>query len=43
MHNKEKYIRVISNWHRANDERTELQRCRFNYEFLNFIIDDLMP
>ena len=42
---EEKYIRVISNWRRANDERglTELQRCRFNYEFLNFIIDDLMP
>ena len=32
------YIRVIWNWHHSCDERglSELQRCRFNYELLNY-------
>ena len=40
-----KYVEVIHNWHRATDERglSELQRSRFNYEMLNYILDDLMP
>ena len=37
------YIRVIWNWRRSCDERglTELQRCRFNYQMLNYVLDDL--
>lgn len=39
------YIRVIRNWRRACDERglSELQRCHYNYDLLNFLLDDLMP
>ena len=39
------YIRVILNWRRACDERglSELQRCHYNYQMLNYILDDLMP
>ena len=39
------YIRVVLNWRRACDERglSELQRCRYNYHMLNYILDDLMP
>ena len=39
------YIATIWNWRRACDERgiSELKRCKFNYEFLNFILDELMP
>ena len=40
-----KFITVVLNWRRASDERglSELKRCRFNYEMLNFLLDDLMP
>ena len=40
-----RYVRVIRNWRRACDERglSSLQRCRFNYEFLQFMLDELMP
>ena len=40
-----RYIKVIKNWRRANDERglSQLTRCRFNYELLNFILDELTP
>ena len=39
------YIERVWNWRRACDERglSELQRCRFNYQFLNLILDELMP
>ena len=39
------YIQTVHNWRRANDERglTELQRFKFNYCFLNLILDELMP
>ena len=39
------YIRRVRNWRRACDERglTELQRCKFNYEMLAMILDELMP
>ena len=42
---EEKYVIVVRNWHRAADERglSELQRSRFNYEMLNYILDDWMP
>ena len=38
------YIEVVNNWHRAGDERglTDSERSCFNYEPLNFILDDLM-
>jgi hypothetical protein len=40
-----KFVRTVLNWRRACDERglTELQRCRYNYNRLNFLLDDLMP
>lgn len=40
-----KFVEVICNWRRSCDERglTELQRCKFNYQFLNLVLDDLMP
>jgi gamma-glutamylcysteine synthetase len=39
------YVRAITNWRRSCDQRglSELQRCRFNYQLLNYILDDLMP
>ena len=40
-----KYIDTIWNWRRACDERglSELDRSHFNHEFLNLILDELMP
>lgn len=40
-----KYIEAISNWRIACDRRglTELERCRLNHQFLNLILDELMP
>ncbi|XP_019858078.1 PREDICTED: uncharacterized protein LOC109586338 [Amphimedon queenslandica] len=40
-----KFVRTVLNWRRASDERglTELERCRYNYNMLNFLLDDLMP
>lgn len=39
------YIEAVLGWRRACDERglSELQRCRYNYKFLNYILDELMP
>ena len=39
------YIKTVWNWRRASDERglCSLERCRFNYQFLNMILEDLMP
>ena len=39
------YIRAILNWRRSCDERglSEQQRSKYNYEMLNYILDDLMP
>lgn len=39
------YIETICNWRSACDQRglTELQRCKFNYKFLNFLLDEYMP
>lgn len=39
------YISVMMNWRRACDERglSPLQRCRFNYGLLNYLLDELMP
>ena len=40
-----KYLRVIRNWRRACDERglSAVQRSQFNNDFLNYILDELMP
>ena len=40
-----KFIRTILSWRRACDERglSELQRSHYNYDLLNFLLDDLMP
>lgn len=40
-----KYIQIIWDWRRACDQRglTELQRCRFNYRFLDMVLDELIP
>ena len=40
-----KYTEVIWNWRRACDERglSELTRCKFNHQFLNLILDELLP
>lgn len=42
---EERYIRVVLNWRRSGDERglSELQRQKYNYEMLNFLIEDLSP
>lgn len=39
------YISALANWRRAVDERglSELQRCKFNHEMLNYILNELMP
>ena len=40
-----KFVETIGNWRRACDSRglSELQRCRYNYAFLNLVLDYLMP
>ena len=40
-----KFISAVRNWRRACDERglSSLQRCRFNYQLLQLILDELMP
>ena len=40
-----KYIQVMVNWRQACDERglSQLQRCRYNYQLLQYLFDDLMP
>lgn len=39
------FIRRIRNWRRSHDERglMQLQRCRYNYQMLELILDELMP
>ena len=39
------FIETIGNWRRACDfcGLSELERWRCNYEFLNLILDELMP
>ena len=41
---EEKLIRTVANWRCACDEHglTELQQCKFNYQLLNLLLDDLM-
>ena len=39
------YIQAVCNWRRASNERglSELQRCKFNNQFLTLILKDLIP
>jgi len=39
------HLRVVHNWRRACDERgiTSAQRSEYNTNFLNYLLDDLMP
>ena len=39
------YVRIIAQWHEASDGRglSQLQRCKYNYGMLNFILDEWMP
>ena len=41
----EKYVRTISNWRAACDERglSELARSKHNYQILNYVVEELMP
>ena len=43
--NEAKYVRAIRNWRRACDEHglSSLQRCKYNYELLQLILNELMP
>ena len=41
-HYEAQYIKTVWNWRRASDERS-LKRCKFNYQMLNLILEDLMP
>ena len=40
-----KYLRAVRDWRRACDERglSDAQRAHFNKNFLDYILDDLMP
>ena len=39
------YVHIVANWHNATDGRglTQLERCKYNYEMLNDIMDKWMP
>ena len=39
------YVEAVCNWHWASDGRgvSQLDRCKYNYQMLNYILDELMP
>ena len=39
------FIRIIAQWHEASDGRglSQLERCRYNYQIFNFILEEWMP
>ena len=39
------YVEVVVKWHNATDGRglSQLKRCKYNYEMLNYILDKWMP
>ena len=46
QHEKEaQHVELLLNWHEATDGRslTQLQRCRYNYKMMNYILDEWMP
>ena len=42
---EENFVQIVLNWRRASDERglSELQRSHYNYDMLNFLLDELLP
>ena len=45
VHVRSRYIQVIMNWRKSCDERglNQMVRSQYNKEFLNFILDHLIP
>ena len=43
--NEAEYIEVFLNWRRSSDERglTQIQRSRYNYQALMYLLDYLIP
>ena len=39
------YVQTVCNWHVASDGRaiSQLKRCKYNYEMLQYVLDELMP
>ena len=39
------YVETVALWHAASDGRglSQLQRCRQNYQMLNYILDECIP
>lgn len=44
-HQEARHIELLTQWHEATDGRglTQLQCCKFNYQMLNYILDEWMP
>lgn len=42
---EEKFVSIVLNWRRSGDERglSELKRSQYNYDMLNFLLDELIP
>ncbi len=40
-----KHVNIIANWHEASDGRglSQLTRCKYNYQMLEYILDEWMP
>lgn len=40
-----KFVQILADWHAATDGRglSQLERCRYNYQMLNAILDEWMP
>ena len=38
-------MQLMANWHEASDGRglSQLKRAQYNYEMLNYVLDDWMP
>ena len=43
--NEYQYVKVIAQWHESSDGRgiSQLKRSQYNYEMLNYILDEWMP
>ena len=43
--NEALFIQTVYQWHVASDGRgvSQLQRCKYNYAILNYLLDELMP
>jgi len=40
-----RHVQLMANWHEASDGRglSQLKRAQYNYEMLNYVLDDWMP